>query len=82
MTDHRKYPSWLDEVDVKAIPAQVVVEAKDVFNFDNLAEAQKQFPEIDPYKHSKKFTWAMRGEIDGKPALRFEDWTTYGLLSI
>jgi hypothetical protein len=76
------FDCWLDEVDVHAIPVQVVgVEGEGVSEFPNLAAAQRLFPELDPYKSSDQFTWALRGEMDGAPALRFETWTAYKFFS-
>ena len=73
---------WLDEVDVHAIPVQVVgVQQEGVYEFPNLAAAQRLFPELDPYEGSDKFTWAMRGELTEAPALRFETWTAYEFFS-
>jgi len=72
------FDCWLDEVDVHVIPVQVVgVEDEGVSEFPHLAAAQKVFPDLDPYKGSDKFTWAMRGELKEAPALRFETWTAY-----
>lgn len=74
-----RYPSWLDEVDVEAIPVQIV--GNGVMLFPNLATARETFPVLDPFKSSWVCTWAMRGELDGKPALRFETWEAYRMLS-
>jgi hypothetical protein len=49
--------------------------------FSNLEDAQKVYPQLDPDKHSEQFTWVMRGEIDGRPAGRFESWDVYRALS-
>jgi hypothetical protein len=43
--------------------------------------AQKSFPELDAYKSSDAFTWAMRGELNGATALRFETWAAYKFFS-
>lgn len=76
------FDCWLDEVDVHAIPVQVVgVQQEGVCEFPNLAAAQKLFPELDPYKSSDKFTWAMRGELNEAPALRFETLNAYKFFS-
>lgn len=55
------------------MPVQVVGH-RDFEEFANLAEAKKKYPTLDPSKNTKDFTWAMYGEIDGKPAIRFETW--------
>jgi hypothetical protein len=69
-------------VDVHAIPVQVVgVQEEGVFEFPNLVAAQKSFPELDAFKSSDAFTWAMRGELNGAAALRFETWEAYNFFS-
>lgn len=56
---------WLDFVDVNAIPVQVIgLENECAWEFPNLAAAQKQFPELDPYRSTGRFTPAMRGEVE------------------
>ncbi len=71
-------PSWLDSVDVNVLPVQVVGWRNEgVWNYSNLAAARQQFPELDPYKSTARFTAAMRGEEDSGPALRFETWAAY-----
>lgn len=73
---------WLDEVNVHTIPVQVVgVQEEGVFEFPNLAAAQRSFPELDPYRSSDRCTWAMRGELNEAPALRFETWAAYKFFS-
>lgn len=68
-----------DLVDINSIPVQVVGRVHEgVWEFPNLAAAQKQFPELDLYQSTSQFTWAMRGEVRGEPALRFETWAAYG----
>lgn len=55
-----------------------VVTVRGVFEFKNLEEAKKQFPELDPEVNGPKFTWGM---IDGDWT-RFEDWETERRMSI
>lgn len=76
----RRIPSWQNEVDVNAIPVQV---CGDGFykQYANLAAARVDFPELDPQVNGKNFTWGMRGEVNGQPAIRFESWKTYEILS-
>jgi hypothetical protein len=79
------YPKWLDSVDVEATPVQIVIKNEDsweVHEYPNLAEAKKAFPDLDPYRNARNFTWAMRGELNGAPALRFENWAAENILSI
>jgi hypothetical protein len=74
--------TWLDSVDVNAIPVQVIGrEDEGLWVFSNLAAARKHFPELDPYRHSDRFTAAMRGEVNDAPALRFETWAAYEVYS-
>jgi hypothetical protein len=75
-------PSWLDSVDVNALPVQVVGWRNEgVWNYPDLAAARKQFPELDPYKSTSRFTAAMRGERDSGTVLRFETWEAYEVYS-
>ena len=74
--------TWLDSVDVNAIPVQVIGwDDEGAWDFANLAAAQKQFPELDPYRSTNRFTAAMRGEVNDAPALRFETWAAYDVYS-
>ena len=69
-------------VDLDAIPVQVVGYQDDgVWEFPNLASAQRQFLELDPYRCSSKFTCAMCSEVNNRPALRFETWAAYEVYS-
>lgn len=71
---------WLESVDIESIPVQVV--ALDNYEeFFNLADAQAKYPALDPNHNGPDFTWAMRGEINGKPAMRFETWAAYEVYS-
>jgi hypothetical protein len=49
--------------------------------FENLAEAKRKYRTLDPRKNTNDFTWAMHGEVKGKPAIRFESWGVYERLS-
>jgi hypothetical protein len=49
--------------------------------FSNLEDAQKVYPQLDPDNGTRYFTHVMRGEIDGRPAGRFETWEVYRSLS-
>lgn len=74
--------SWLDFIDVNAIPVQVIGrENEGLWDFSNLAAARKQFHELDPYRSTDRFTAAMRGEVNDAPALRFETWAAYDVYS-
>ena len=46
----------------------------DYQEFPNLAAAKQVFPDLDPRINGKQFTWAMRGQLNGQPAIRFETW--------
>ena len=61
------------------MPVEVVT-TKGTDIFPNLAEAQKKYP-VDPARNSHGFTWAMKGKIKGKEAIRFEDMATYREMS-
>lgn len=49
--------------------------------FPNLSAAQRVFPDLSDVSNTKNFTWAMRGEINGKPAIRFETWAANDVYS-
>lgn len=56
--------SWLDSVDVNATPVQVIGwQDEGVWNYPNLEAARKEFPELDPYKSTSRFTAAMSGRL-------------------
>lgn len=73
----RRTPSWLDAHDPNTLPVQVAGGDKGSETFPNLAAAKASYPNLDPTKSSGDHTWAMRGEIDGKPAMRFETHKAY-----
>jgi len=56
------------------MPVQVVHSGRPPEVFEDLATAQLRYPELNPAKHSSRFTWALRGDVRGRPAIRFEDW--------
>jgi hypothetical protein len=62
-------------------PVQVVLSIREWLLFDNLVEAKKVFPDLDPDINGKNFTWAMHDKVDGKPAMRFESWEAYDRFS-
>lgn len=61
-----EWKGWTEDM-----PVQVVNNDKSE-EFADLAAAKKKYPELDPKKNTKQFTWAMKGTIKGKPAIRFE----------
>ena len=74
--------TWLDSVDVNAIPVQVIGrEDEGTWDFPNLAAAQKQFSELDPCRSTDRFTAAMRGDVNDARVLRFETWAAYDVYS-
>ena len=62
------------------MPVQVV-DTSGAEIFPNLAAAKKKYPTLDPERSTKDFTWAMRGVVNGKDAIRFESWKVNDLLS-
>jgi len=58
----------------KNCPVRVVVGLHEGYEFANLEEAKKVFPELDPDNNGKNFTWAMHDKVNGLPAMRFETW--------
>jgi len=74
--------TWLDSVDVNAIPVQVIgSDEEGAWEFPDLGAAQREFPELDPYRSTSRFTSAMRGEVNDALALRFETWAAYDVYS-
>ena len=62
-------------------PVSVVVSLREGYDFENLGEAKKVYPDLDPDVNGKRFTWAMHDMVDGKPAMRFESWEAYDRFS-
>lgn len=74
--------SWLDSVDADAVPVQVVgTRAEGIWEFSDLAAARQKFPELDPYRSTARFTWAMWGAVNDMAGLRFETWVAYDVYS-
>jgi hypothetical protein len=63
------------------MPVQIVT-MRGTEVFPNLAAAQAKYPTLDPRRNTKDFTWATKGEVRGRPAIRFEDWPTERMLSL
>lgn len=66
-----EWKEWTEDM-----PVQVVGDNKAEV-FENLAAAKKKYPELDPRKNTKKFTWAMKDTVKGQPAIRFETHAAY-----
>lgn len=62
-------------------PVQVVLSIHEYYEFNNLEEARKIYPDLDPNVNGKRFTWAMHDVVDGKPAMRFETWEANEIFS-
>lgn len=78
MRDNKKaeWKGW-NEV----MPVQVVTKSgQEVFK--NLAAAQKKYPDLDPKFGGGGFYGAMHGEINGRPAIRFESHEAYKMYSM
>ena len=74
--------SWLDWLELKSMPVVIVGRPQQgTLRFTNLAEARKVFPELDPHRSTNNFTAAMRDELDGSMAMRFETWAAYNVFS-
>jgi hypothetical protein len=50
--------------------------------FKNLKDAQKKYSDLDPEENTKRFTWVMAGEVNGKDAGRFETWQAERMYSM
>ena len=68
-----------ENIKVKVVTSNPKMEA---FLFDNIEDAKKVFPDLDPNTNTKTFTWAMKDKHDGADVLRFEDWETYRRMSL
>ena len=75
-----KTAGWRDKHLYADSPVQVVT-SKGAEIFPNLAAAQRKYPDLDPDKNTRRFTWAMKGKVRGRPAMRFEDWNTNDMMS-
>lgn len=80
--------TWMQGLNQSKLPVQVI-SIKGGENFKNLKAAQKKYPHLNPDKGgsgptpdgSSGFHGAMRGEIKGKIAMRFETTKAYKFYS-
>lgn len=70
-----EWKGWTEDM-----PVQVVGD-RGTEVFPNLAAARRKYPKLDPVKGGGGFHWAMRGEVKGQPAIRFESSGVYTSLS-
>lgn len=60
--------------------ANVIFDKNSTEVFSNLSSAKAILPDLDPEVNGKRFSWAMRGEVDKEngpgreTAIRFETW--------
>ena len=71
-----EWKGWTEDM-----PVQVVT-MKGTEVFPNLAAAQKKYRDLDPRRNGRKFTWAMKDRVKGRPAIRFEAWDVNRMLSM
>jgi hypothetical protein len=62
-------------------PVVVVLSCKEAYEFSNLEEAKKHYPDLDPNVNGKNFTWAMHDKVNNQPAMRFESWEADAIFS-
>jgi hypothetical protein len=62
------------------MPVQVVT-SNGIEVFKNLAAAKKKYRDLDPRSGKGGFTWAMKGSVKGRPAIRFEESGSYKQIS-
>jgi len=62
-------------------PVVVVLSMREGYEFSNLDEAKKVYPDLDPDMNCRNFTWAMHDKVDGQPAMRFESWAAEAIFS-
>jgi hypothetical protein len=80
----------MEGLDRETLPVQVVgvhhgqisADGWGFEEFPNLEAAKKVYPTLDPDHNGRQFSWAMRGEINGKPAMRFETWAAEANYSV
>lgn len=65
----------------KGCPVSVVLSVDEYYEFDSLEDAQQMYPDLDPDRNGKRFTWAMHDKVNGKPAMRFESWAAEDIFS-
>ena len=65
----------------KGCPVSVVLSVDVYHEFENLEAAQEVYPDLDPDRNGKRFTWAMHDKVNGKPAMRFESWAAEDIFS-
>lgn len=70
-----EWKGWAEDM-----PVQVATDGRTEV-FSNLAAARQKYPELNPERGSSRFTWAMRGQVGGKDAIRFESHDVYRSLS-
>ena len=71
-----EWKGWTEDM-----PVQVVT-MKGTEVFPNLAAAQKEYRDLDPRRNGRKFTWAMKDRVKGRPAIRFEAWDVNKMMSM
>ena len=71
-----EWKGWTEDM-----PVQVVT-MKGTEVFPNLAAAQKKYRDLDPRRNGRKFTWAMKDRVKGRPAIRFEAWDVNRMMSM
>jgi hypothetical protein len=59
----------------------VVLSMREGYEFQNLEEAKKVYPDLDPDINGQNFTWAMHDKVDGQTAMRFESWKANEIFS-
>ena len=72
-----EWKGWTENMPVQVVGlhgGMITKDGKGHQEFPNLAAARQAFPDLDPQRNTQRFTWAMRGEINGQPAIRFETW--------
>ena len=76
-TINEEWKGWNEKMPVQLVGiknGKITNDGSGVQVFKNLADVKKLFSGINPTKGCSKFTWAMKGNVNGKPAIRFETW--------
>ena len=76
----KKKAAWMEWRKYENDPVEVATE-RGTKVYPNLAAVQEDYPNLDPAKGGDGFHWAMRGEVKGQPAIRFETNQVYKTLS-
>jgi hypothetical protein len=71
------WPSYEESKDLQVLVSTM----KGSYRFDDLDSAKRKFPSLDPWKNTKKFTWATKDRYRGRLVMRFDDWEMHDIMT-